>query len=131
MKNKIKLLMTCILAIIMITGCTTGSFVTIGSIENNSSSKISMSYQKFDGYKSTKIHVNDGDQMEVSVDIVTEKGKLDLKITDENDKTAYEGNDIPTSNFKVTLDKAGDYTITLNADNHKGSYKISWDKAEK
>ncbi|MDF2988179.1 MAG: hypothetical protein K0R50_3689 [Eubacterium sp.] len=129
--NRFKILIICIITIVILSGCTYGSFTSVGSIEVNTFSKMSMSYQKFNGYKSTDIHVDEGETVEINADIVTEKGKIGMTIEDEDDKKVYEGTDIPTSNFKVTLDKAGDYKVTVTGDKHKGSYKISWDKSEK
>ena len=130
MKNKILILITCVLIFAVLSGCTTGSYLTVGSIQKNTSSSMSMSYYKFDGHKSTKIHVKEGEVIEVNVDIVTTKGKIDLSIVDEKEQSVYQGTDIPTSTFIVSLDKAGDYELTVNAENHKGSYKISWGKSE-
>lgn len=109
-------------------GCTTGSYTSIGSVEVNAFSTMSMSYLKFNGHKSTKIHVKAGEPIDVKVNIVTTKGKIGLSIVDEKDKPVYEGKDIPTSDFTVSLEKEGDFTITVKGENHKGKYKISWGK---
>ena len=67
------------------------------------------------------------DSVEARVIKVKEDGKLDLFITDENGEHSYEGHNIPTSEFTVTLSKAGQYKIRVEAKDHKGSYKINWD----
>ncbi|OPX43456.1 hypothetical protein CLHUN_26030 [Ruminiclostridium hungatei] len=145
MKNRLMLLFAALLAIAAISGCTYGSGVTRGSVEVNTFSKMSMSYQKFSGYKTTKVKVGDGEAIEVSVAIVTTEGKLDLEISKKTDsgaanrteaekgreeETIYQGTDLPTSDFKVKLDKPGNYEITVEGDEHKGSYKITWDKID-
>ncbi len=140
MRIKFYFLLAMITAVTFISGCTYGSGVTIGSVEVNTSSKMSMSYQKFSGYKATDIHLKEGEAVEISVDIVSKEGKIDLTIVKEankndeksqKDETIYEGTDLPTSDFTVKIDKPGDYKITVTGDDHKGSYKISWDKEDK
>ena len=53
---------------------------------------------------------------------VTESGKLDCRITDKSDKEYYNGSDVPTSEFSVTLDGDGEYTVSLNASDHSGAF---------
>ncbi len=140
MNKKINLLLAIIFALFFISGCTYGSGSSTGSVEINTFSKMSMSYQKFSGYKAAGLHVKEGEAVEVSVDIVSNKGKLDFTIVkkadkkdgkNQTDETVYQGNDLPTSEFKVTLDEPGDYKITVTAEEHKGSYKVTWHEADK
>lgn len=140
MRKKTNFLLALIAAIALASGCTYGSGSSTGSVELNTFSRMSASYQKFNGYKTTDLHVKEGEAVEVSVNIVSKEGKLDFLIIKEADKkaeknqkdeTVYEENNLPTSDFKVILDKPGDYKITVTAKEHKGSYKITWDKADK
>ncbi|NLJ30288.1 MAG: hypothetical protein GX424_01560 [Clostridiales bacterium] len=115
--------------IILMAGCTRGSFITIKSHENNTPTSMSMSYEKFSGSKLKTISLDE--PSDVSVVVSTESGSLDISITDKDGYSYYAGTDIPSSSFRVSLDKQGKYEITVNADNHKGSYNISWDKTDK
>ena len=124
--KKILSIILIISLIISFTGCVNGSEFTIGSIENNTLSSMSMKYLKFSGNKNTRITVKEGEIYEVSVDINTEEGKIDLFITGENDSKAYEGHDLQTSSFTITLDEPGTYKLRLEAKDHKGSYAINW-----
>lgn len=126
--KKIVLMILVLIISIGFAGCTYGSEFTIGSIENNTLSSMSMRYVKFSGNKNKNITVKEGDTCVVSVDIKTEEGKIDLFIKDDNGNIAYEGHDITTSNFTVELNKAGKYKISIEANNHKGSYLIKWGK---
>jgi hypothetical protein len=114
--------------IILLAGCTRGSFITIKSHENNTPTSMAMSYEKFSGFKSKTISLDE--PSDVSVVISTESGSFDLSIIDKDGNSYYEGTDIPSSSFRVSLDKQGKYEITVTADNHKGSYDISWDKTD-
>lgn len=114
--------------IILTAGCTRGSFITIKSHENNTPTSIAMSYENFSGSKSKTISLDE--PSDVSVIVSTESGSLCLSITDKDGNSYYKGIDIPSSSFHVSLDKQGKYVITVTADNHKGSYDISWDKTD-
>lgn len=136
MGKKLKMLFVLILSIGLVSGCTYGSSVTLYSNEDNSNSKMSMTYKKFSGYKATDITVDEGEKIEVSVNIESKEGKLGLTILKKKDnkggkeETVYEGKELPTSDFKVILDKAGDYNIKVTGEKSNGSYKITWDKVD-
>jgi PBP1b-binding outer membrane lipoprotein LpoB len=123
MKNKI-LLITVLLFALLLAGCTSGNYSTVLSNENNTSTSLSMTYQKFDGIKTATFQTEDN--AAVSVEMVSEEGKLNLSIEDMNGKSYYQGKDIPTSSFVVNLDKAGKYKVTVEGEKHTGSYKIVW-----
>ncbi len=129
MKKKYLLPIILVITIVMVfNGCSRGSYSCKNSIEVNTHTKMSMSYEKFKGYKETEITVKEGESVVVSVEIVTESGSINAYIAKDNDKKncSYEGNDIQTSSFDVTLSEAGKYTLRVDADNHKGSYSFSW-----
>lgn len=126
MKKKITIILTLVLMIGLLVGCTVSHGTLKNSIENDSSHRISATYDKFDGYKKTTLEVESDEEKTVNVDIETKKGELDLTITDEDGNAVYEEEDLETSTFDVTLDKEGKYTIRVDADNHSGSYDINW-----
>ena len=108
-KNVLLIVMFAALSMSIVTGCTKGSGIKNGN-ELNTSTKVSMIYDEFTGYKS-QIKVIEGQPVEVNVSIVTEKGTIDAYIAKENNKnnSSYEGHDIPTSSFTVTLKEEGIY----------------------
>lgn len=112
--------------LLLATACTGGSYTTIGSLENNTSTGMSMSYQYFDGYKTKTFHLDAGETAEADVGIETEEGKLGLSITDQDGSSYYQGTDLPTSSFSVKLEKSGDYTVRFDAVKHKGSYDVQF-----
>lgn len=108
-------------------GCTSGSGYTILSYENNSSTSMQMSYEKFTGTRTTTLKVKENEEVEVRVNIVTESGSIHLSITDEDGNQAYQGNELSESTmFTVNL-TAGTYKIKVEGKDHKGSYRINWD----
>ena len=104
-----------------------GRYDFVKSCNMNTSKSMAMKYEKFNGYKSILFHLGEAEICNLSVAITSEAGNLNLSITDQNENSYYKGTGIPTSTFIIRLDKTGDYTIILEAENHKGGYMISWD----
>lgn len=127
--RKILLFFMLFALVCILNGCTTGSGTAKNASELNTTTKISMLYENFNGYKETKIEVKEGEPAVVTVNIVTESGSIDAYIAKDNntDLCAYEGHDIPTSSFTVTLSEQGIYTVRITATDHSGSYSFSWD----
>lgn len=127
-KDSLLIVIFATLLMSIVTGCTKGSGITKNGSELNTSTKMSMIYDQFSGYKETQIKVKEGQPVEVTVNIVTEKGSIDAYISKDNNRenSSYEGHAIPTSAFTVTLKEQGIYTIRVDAKNHSGSYSFSW-----
>jgi hypothetical protein len=127
--KKISLLLLLFITIIGLFGCTRGSGVVRKSKEYNTPTKMSMSYEKFTGYRETEIKVDEDETVDVLVDFVTEDGTINAYISKDNDisNCDYEGHAIQTSSFTVALSESGTYTIRVDADAHKGSYSFSWE----
>ena len=115
---------------ILTSSCITGSGSTVKSSELNTTTKMSMTYENFTGYRQTKVKVKENTPIVIRVDFVTESGELDAYIARDNnlELSSYEGNNVPTSSFTVTLSEAGIYTIRIDAKNHTGSFSFSWGK---
>ncbi len=128
--KKVAFLTMLLLPLLLLAACTSGSYSALMAVENNTFTSMQMRYQQFNGYKAKELRLNEGETCEVTVDIVSDEGSLSLSITDQDGESYYQGTDLPTSNFSVSLDKAGDYTIRIDAQKHSGSYDISWETAK-
>ncbi|HOO75643.1 MAG TPA: hypothetical protein PLS66_10130 [Tepiditoga sp.] len=117
-----------IFTLIIFTGCKYGSGVAIAKLENNSSRKMSASYSLFTGFRQASVNVKENEIVEIKVNIVTESGKINLYITNEDEELIYpyEGHSLSTRSFTVTLKFPGKYIIKVETDHHKGSYSITW-----
>ena len=127
--GSLSLLLICLMVFIPMFGaCTTGSGTVKNGVEYNSSTKMAMLYDEFTGYKQTHIDVGENETVEVVVSIVTERGTIDAYIARDNDvaNSSYEGHDIPTMSFTVTLSEPGRYTVRVDTEKHTGSYSFSW-----
>lgn len=106
-----------------LSGC---SNVTVGSYGSKTSTELSAHYQYFSGSDKTKLTVEEGKTVNISVDITTKEGTLDVYIYKDKEIYDYEGLDVLTSTFTVTLSEPGEYTIKVKGKKHKGSYSFTW-----
>ena len=72
------------------------------------------------------IELEVGDSVDVSIE--KQSGNIAIKIQKDDDDPVYTGNHLPTSNFKVGIDDAGIYTMTLSGHNAKGHVTFTRDK---
>ncbi len=72
------------------------------------------------------IELDAGDSVDVSIE--NQGGNIAIKIQKDDEEPIYTGNHLPTSNFKVGIDDAGIYTMTLTGDNAKGHVTFTRDK---
>ena len=115
--------------ILLFAGCSNETETIIGGVEDNSSTRLSMSYDTFTGYRESIIRVSENQQVVVRVDIETESGRINAYIAKDNDldNSTYQGNEIKTSSFTVNLKESGEYTLRIDANKHVGSFTFSWD----
>ena len=68
-------------------------------------------------------HVAVGEQRELHISVSRQDGSISISVLQtEEEKYAYRGNDIPTSDFIIDLSEPGEYCIEVNAENFQGSY---------
>ncbi len=126
--------------IIMLTACSSSSSLCRSSnsytiyklSEFRTDNSVRVKYENFNGkfYEplgNKLIEVYDDETCTVKFNVVTESGKLDVSIEDEDGDVLYSKTEIPTSNFEFTIDKGGEYTVYFKGENHKGSCKLVWD----
>lgn len=88
------------------------------------------SYARFNGDKNYTFTVKEEVlPLVVNVHITTEEGVLSVSVheKDNPENRPYEGNDLQTSDFTVTINESGKYVISLYADDHKGGYSFTWE----
>lgn len=116
-------LVVLLVMLLALTGCR-ADFVTIGSLEEYNSTEASMRYRVFDGSKEYQLRVSEENPV-IQVRIETLSGSLDIYIVEKGGKKAeavYEGKNVPSSSFSVTVPAAGIYTVHLEASHHEGSF---------
>ncbi len=126
MKQKIIVIVLVVLMVILLVGCTSCNFPVINTYKNITTSSMSMKYDIFNEHKTTNLSLKENEIVDVNMNIVSKSGKLSVSIVNEDNETIYQGIDIPTSSFAVTLNKKGKYQINIDGEKHKGSFHIFW-----
>lgn len=62
--------------------------------------------------------------MTIILSFVTEEGKISMEITDERGNKLFDETNIETGTFEVNIEEVGTYTVTIQANNHTGSFEI-------
>lgn len=117
------LLLLVITAIIYSTGAEKRSAVRIGYVGNATSHTWTGNYVSLNGEMSKNLNVKNGN---ITVDITTEKGSIDILIEDSKGEKLYKGTNLETCSFNVG--GKGKVKVTINADHHSGSFSFVTDK---
>ena len=72
--------------------------------------------------------VPSGKTGEIHVTIHTESGKLDLQIYQDESDPVYRGSDLGSADFRVILDKEGEYTVRVEAEDFVGEYEFRFEE---
>ena len=81
-------------------------------------------YTVKNGCETVNFRVEDGKPVEVGITVIKQSGTLGIRIEKNGEeKPIYQGKDLPSSKFTVTADKAGAYTVTVEAKNFIGEYR--------
>lgn len=128
---KKRLLIITIISILAISlfGCnSSGKYVVKKMIkEDNGNNYMEMTYEYFDGYKYKKVKANKGNILELSLNVTTKGGKLNILVLNDKEEEIYSNYDLNGNiNEKINIDEDGKYMIKIEGDKHEGSYDISW-----
>lgn len=126
LKTKITILMIVLLVTLSLFGCSGGSYKAKCSNEDNTNNSMKMSYSDFQGYKFTSIKLKNGDELNLNINVTTEKGNLKITLIDENDNELFKVENPKEKVIKtIKINKDATYRIKVEG-KHKGSYKITW-----
>lgn len=82
------------------------------------------SYTVKNGCETVNFRVEDGKPVDIGITVKKQSGTLGIRIEKNGEeKPIYQGKDLPSSKFTVTADKAGAYTVTVEAKNFIGEYR--------
>ena len=117
--------------VLTVSGCSHGNgnyhkVTAVGRVSSQNSTSISSKHELLDGREQYTIHVPDGEEFAVFVSISNQDGSLSLTIGESDHTPVFTGNDIESSTFTVYLRESGDYSVIIDANNHKGSYSLEW-----
>lgn len=114
-----KALSVIVFVVILLSGCSASKFN--GSRTGNERQLI-MDYSILNTTDFQMLKLEAGDI--VNFEINSESGKINIVFQKEGEKPVYEGNNIPTSSFKVNINDSGEYKVSVTGKNAKGSVRI-------
>ncbi|MEI6100409.1 MAG: hypothetical protein WCP73_01105 [Eubacteriales bacterium] len=89
---------------------------------------IATSYESFNGYYSILFHLDEAESYDFIISVTSDAGQLDISVIGPNEISLFNKTNLSSSDIQLRFDTQGDYNITLEASNHKGSYKLTWQK---
>lgn len=116
--------------LLTVTACSRESGYTFLAVGQDTPHSISKSYQKFSGYREQDLSVPSDKTMLLAGEFSTDSGRLDITVTDAKENVIFEQKDVQNSDFETKLAE-GNYTLRIDADDHSGSYFVSWSLNQK
>ena len=134
LKHIVITLVTCLLVLTLF-GCGRGNgnynkVTAVGRVSSQTGTGISSEHKLLDGREQYTIHVPDGEEYAVRVSILNKNGSISLTIGEKDNEPVYTGNDIESGTFTVYLRESGDYSVTIDAKSHEGSYSLDWGNSD-
>ncbi|QVK18715.1 hypothetical protein KHQ81_03110 [Mycoplasmatota bacterium] len=120
--KKVFLSFIMIFFLLFISGCSNNSYYIERGNVSATSHYIEGSYKTFDGDYHKNIKLEEGDIVQFHFESTTNKGTIlsEIYFQDQLISTIQD-------KCEVTIDTTGTYEVTVIADNHSGSFKVSWE----
>lgn len=127
-KLKKMLVIFLVTIVILIAGCSGGNYtITIGEVDFKKDSA-SGSYERFNGYKYKDIKLEEGNIINLNLNVITEEGCLEVKVLDkENNEMLIMDSYTVEQEQQLFIEKTGKYKIRVEGDKHKGEFLLEWD----
>ncbi|MBQ7874758.1 MAG: hypothetical protein IJ306_06320 [Oscillospiraceae bacterium] len=110
-----------LLICVMVLFCGCDSYRAFMSIENSTAKSWRQSHDYLDGRKSHTLRLGTKAQ-DMVIEVVTEKGEIDIIVTDSFGNTVFEIDDAETGKYAFTA--RGKIKIRVEADEHSGSFSV-------
>lgn len=123
--KKIIVILLVSLVFLSFSGCEADSYSQLLSVENGTKTSWSQSHYLLDGTKSHVMSLGDK-QQDMEIEVVTENGKIDIRITDEAEEEILLIENAETGTYDFSAE--GKVIIRIFCDGHRG--KIIVDKEE-
>lgn len=120
-----KKISTCILTLILAVSFPACSSANFNGSRIGNESQLIMDYKILDSTDSQELELTAGDI--VNFEIVSQSGSIDIRLQKGEKEPIYEGIDIPTSAFHVTIGESGKYTVSVTGKKSKGSVSVMKD----
>jgi hypothetical protein len=121
--KKTTLLISQLLFVLLFAACAAQTFD--GSKTGNDTQFIT-SYRLLNTTLTHEMELSSGDV--VAVGIVSDSGRVDVLVADEDGGVIYQGDDAPSSSFKLEIAKDGKYTFSVTGKKARGGVSFAVEK---
>ncbi|MGN0547526.1 MAG: hypothetical protein ACI4I3_09350 [Acutalibacteraceae bacterium] len=123
MKNRKIILSAFLLAVVLLTFCSCGK-----SEKPEMNVDIKDGQRIYNGTEQRFYQVDEGMEGELEIAVNRNSGTINITVVylGSSEEFCYQGTDIPTSEFTVSLPYSGEYKVLTQADNFNGSYTYIW-----
>jgi hypothetical protein len=101
----------------------------VGWVGMNVGNEMKASYRLFDGPQTSTIHLDVGEEVTLSYEVVVDSGALSLTLSDPDRQViwveVFESDEVGGFSFETELD--GRYTLTTTGEETQGSFDILWE----
>lgn len=99
--------------------------IQIMSVERNSTKRMKASYKYFNGIKTHKIYLKEGDILKIHFKSEVKKGNLDIEVLNDKDEIVKTLGSNIEGNESIKADVDGDYTIRVKGNKTGGNYEVN------
>ena len=110
------------IAILIVISGFTATKGSIVILENPNGQEITMDFKEWSANEKCELSLNKGER--VQVEVVCEAGAIALEISGKNGSKPYEGNNLQSSVFTVTVSETDKYDIYLTGKKATGKIKV-------
>lgn len=89
---------------------------------------IESKYDYCDGSEIYEFQVVKGQALTVKCEITTKSGEINFSITQKGEDSLFATSTTEDKEYSIDLPDYGDYKITVNTNEHSGSYLFDWSK---
>ncbi len=120
-------LLLCLTVMLSATGCASSIAKFNGSSTGNQNQFL-LDFEVLNTTESNKMPFQAGEKVHAVFQI--DKGRVDVIVKDEEGNIAYQGDDVESSDFLITIEKEGTYYFEVTGKKAKGSVKFVKEQIE-
>ncbi|WP_141107702.1 hypothetical protein [Butyrivibrio sp. YAB3001] len=104
--------------LVLVLLCSCGNDATFDGSKTGDANHFDIEFNVLNTSYTHELDMNEGESIDVQIE--AESGDISLNIQKEDEKPVYRGNKMKSGNFKVGVESAGKYTLTVTGKKAKG-----------
>ena len=116
LRGRVSVFLVAMVALVFLCSC--GSDATFDGSKTGDANHFDIEFNALNTSYTHELDMNEGESIDVQIE--AESGDISLSIQKENEEPIYRGNKVESANFKVGVESAGKYTLTVTGKKAKG-----------